>query len=162
MEQNAPEPTPRPASGSGPLLIHPLGNPSGEKTAERNRPAPVGPTSTAIQPLNQGGSDLNSTVTVVGGPHQTQLPPPRQDYEHALGYTDNFGHKNHGIALHNEPKCPQVIAAEALFAKNATEEVQTMLCLPPQDVIDPTLDIRLGRESSFTVDAMVIPLFTPF
>ena len=164
-EQNAPEPNPRPsdnpgcpASGSGFLPIDPLANPSGEETPELPRPGPAGP----IQPLRQGGSALRSPATTGGGPHQTQLPPYRPDYAHALGYTDNFGHMYHSVDLESEPKCPQVIAAEALFAKNATEEVQTMLCLRPQAVIDPTLDIRPGREGSFTVDAMVIPLFTPF
>ena len=56
------------------------------------------------------------------------------------GYSDNFGHKHHSSLLDSALKCPQVVAAEALFKKNATEDVQTMLCLPPREAIDPSVE----------------------
>ena len=112
--------------------------------------------------FEKGNKTVDAQGWVINTRWYRRPEPPRVDYKHHLGYTDNFGHKNHGIALHNARKCPQVVAVEALFAKNATEDVQTMLCLPSQEAIDPSVDLRLGRETSFTVAAMVSPLSTLF
>ena len=58
-------------------------------------------------------------------------------------FLDNFGSDNHGPELSDQPKTPQIIAAETCLGEEGNKQTLTMLQQPPQRMITAEEELRV-------------------
>ena len=114
---------------------------------------PDGPMGGLELPLRRPEDPFHGLKDPFRGPEDPPRPrlPRAIIYDHPLGFTDNYGHRRHGLELGFVKKSAGVLAAEAFFKVIVDDEVRRLLLLPPVRV--PV--IRSDRE--FTDDLVVSP-----